>query len=79
MTVPSQLPPAVPAYQPDADQLHRKLGEAIAFISQLGAEMQRRASEANTLHDTNQALTERIAELEAALEHARGVPPAKET
>jgi hypothetical protein len=58
------LPSAVPAYRPDPDHLHRKLGEAHAYIGQLTAEMRRRAEETNQIHDQLLAAQARLAELE---------------
>ena len=60
------LPPAIPPYQPDPQVLARLLGEAHAYIAQLHAEMERRAIEANELHDQLQAAQRRLAEHEAA-------------
>jgi hypothetical protein len=64
VTTPAALPSAVPSYAPDADHLHRKLGEAHAYIGQLTTELRRRAEETNEIHDQLLAARARIAELE---------------
>ncbi|MFJ5532503.1 hypothetical protein [Streptomyces sp. NPDC093261] len=54
------LPPAIPPFKADPQVLARLLGEAHAYIAQLHAEMERRAIEANDLHDQNAALRARL-------------------
>lgn len=65
------LPAAVPGYQADIDHLHRQLGQAHAYVGQLGAELQRRAVEANALDDDNQTLRQRVSDLEVEVEKLR--------
>ncbi|MGW7001439.1 hypothetical protein ACWGCW_01080 [Streptomyces sp. NPDC054933] len=72
--LPAQLPPAVPEYRPDLEHLHAQLGQAHAYVGQLGKEMRRRAEEANRLDDENLSLKKRVADLEAELEALRNQP-----
>jgi hypothetical protein len=60
------LPPAVPAYRADVDGLHRALGQAHAYITQLQAQMTSRAQEANRLDDALAAAHARLEGIAAA-------------
>lgn len=57
-------PPAVPTYAANPDELHKALGVADAYITQLAAELRRRAVETNEIHDQLLAARIRIRELE---------------
>lgn len=58
------LSPAVPEYLPDADRAHAEVGRLTLYNAQLREELQRRAVEANDLHNRLTTALARIAELE---------------
>jgi len=61
----TDLPPAVPPFQPDVDTAYAELGKAMAYIKQLTKVLQQRAAETNDVHDKLLAAEARIAELES--------------
>lgn len=68
----SDLPPAVPPFQPDVDTAYAELGKAMAYIKQLSKVLMERAVEANRIDDERLEALRRVEELAAQLEEERG-------
>jgi hypothetical protein len=67
----SDLPPAVPPFQPDVDTAYAELGKAMAYIKQLTRVLQERAIEANQLDDERLEAIHRAEQLGRDLDQER--------